>query len=186
MSVRPKDVERVSSVVEGRVPSKTGTAQMQSPEVDSATQLDECLSFYGLLRFIHCGNLVDVVPCFVALCLPVVVMEILDGFLYLLLENHVILSLFRVCALICFLLVNLMIPWFSELYSDMVVIGESYDSLKLEAKLELGAADTKSDVTLGFGNTRSAISFGTMQWNLESLSQWFNLRVTLLSLSLEE
>ncbi|GKF52340.1 hypothetical protein Tco_0148807, partial [Tanacetum coccineum] len=41
MSVRPKDVERVSSVVEGRVPSKTGTAQMQSPEVDSATQLDE-------------------------------------------------------------------------------------------------------------------------------------------------
>ncbi|GJX07075.1 hypothetical protein Tco_0195007 [Tanacetum coccineum] len=41
MSVRPKDVERVSSVVEGRVPSKTGSAQMQSPEVDSATQLDD-------------------------------------------------------------------------------------------------------------------------------------------------
>ncbi|GKA67581.1 hypothetical protein Tco_0767498 [Tanacetum coccineum] len=53
-----------------------------------------CLSFYGLLRFIHCGNL-DVVPCFVALC-PPVVMEILDGFLYLLLENHFIQRLYSV------------------------------------------------------------------------------------------
>ncbi|GJY23775.1 hypothetical protein Tco_0397433 [Tanacetum coccineum] len=55
MSVRPKDVERVSSVVEGRVPSKTGTAQMQSPEVDSATQLDEMLfpAVVSLLRLAY-------------------------------------------------------------------------------------------------------------------------------------
>ncbi|GKC43771.1 hypothetical protein Tco_1061493 [Tanacetum coccineum] len=46
MSVRPDDVERASSVVDGRVPSRT-TAQMQSPEVDSATQLDECSSSEG-------------------------------------------------------------------------------------------------------------------------------------------
>ncbi|GKC74063.1 hypothetical protein Tco_1119946 [Tanacetum coccineum] len=54
MSVRPKDVERFSSVVEGRVLSKTGTAQMQSPEVDSATQLDDsdvCLVAYALLMW---------------------------------------------------------------------------------------------------------------------------------------
>ncbi|GKD88708.1 hypothetical protein Tco_1364215 [Tanacetum coccineum] len=107
-----------SSIVEGRVPSRTWAAQMKSPEADSATQLVER----------NLKSDVDVVPCFVALC-PPVVMEILDGFLYLLLENHVILSLFRVCALICFLLVNLMIPWFSELYSDLVPIGESCDSL---------------------------------------------------------
>ncbi|GJX77675.1 hypothetical protein Tco_0324486 [Tanacetum coccineum] len=105
MSLRPKDVESI---------------------ICCGSLIIELLSFLGLLRMLF----PNVVPCFVALCLPVVVMEILDGFLYLLLENHVILSLFRVCALICFLLVNLMIPWFSELYSDMVVIGESYDSLE--------------------------------------------------------
>ncbi|GJT60976.1 hypothetical protein Tco_1004509 [Tanacetum coccineum] len=49
MSVRPKDVERASFVMEGKVPSRTGIAQMQSPEVDSATQLDEYGSSEGTL-----------------------------------------------------------------------------------------------------------------------------------------
>ncbi|GJV38020.1 hypothetical protein Tco_1410497 [Tanacetum coccineum] len=37
-----------SSVVDGRVPSRTGSAQMQTPEVDFATQLDEYSSSEGM------------------------------------------------------------------------------------------------------------------------------------------
>ncbi|GKB64464.1 hypothetical protein Tco_0920650 [Tanacetum coccineum] len=72
ISIRPDDVERASSVVDGRVPSRTGTAQMQSPE--------------WLIALLFCG-----------LCSSVIIMEFPNGILYFLLENHVILSLFR-CA----------------------------------------------------------------------------------------
>ncbi|GKB98954.1 hypothetical protein Tco_0985091 [Tanacetum coccineum] len=122
MSVRPKDVESASSVVEGRVPSRTGTAQMQSPEVDSETQLDEYGSSEGnvfsdpktcLVSAPYLGETLslkwmlfpDVVSLlrlayallilFCGLCPSVIIMEFPNGILYFLLENHVILSLFR-------------------------------------------------------------------------------------------
>nr|GEW62711.1 retrotransposon protein, putative, Ty1-copia subclass [Tanacetum cinerariifolium] len=82
ISVRPKDVDRSSSVVKGRVHKRTWTTQMQSPEVDSTTQLDE----YGSS------------------------MDVVMG-----LESSQLSGLSSPLLIVI------------ELYSDMVVVGESYD-----------------------------------------------------------
>ncbi|GJR54340.1 hypothetical protein Tco_1404861 [Tanacetum coccineum] len=135
MSVRPKDVESASSVVEGRVPSRTGTAQMQSPEVDSETQLDE----YGSSE----GNVFsDPKTCLVSapylgetlslkwMLFPVVVSLLrLKYTLEIVYSDISYLRIFRVETLFSILLENLMIPWLFRVCVLLLLWDDAYGSV---------------------------------------------------------